>query len=708
MLAFHTKVGLDMKSLDIADLLIPGYTLLSEEVRADFEKSPAGKLFVNTTDKISQSLSAFQESISWWHYLVSDIENKGKLKQQEIELEKAQLLQRIEREEDYKKLTTAIILELLPEVFPDIAFLSQEEQKRLAQSQFSQELLSLVKLDRKIYKAHEQFFFTEAWHKITRLDLLEKKLHSLNQKKTALIQHWLEQFEQLDEVRLLRESIAYEKERQRLEEIANQFAIVEERMNALAQFFIWLNEDQNVIAELTQQYLYSLHTDSVDFSSIEEKVLTIIIFNHLQQVTNASFDYVNLHYFNLEQARLLANTVLRSFNFSKNLQLQDWFTNYQRGLEKKLQNNLLLINQKQWMSTTSSQEELLGSLSSLFWQSKTVEKTKEFLNKLADAHAFIQATGFSTQNESSFLAILDIYNYGRTAEQIAETRRIISSLLNPFLSLYREYRDIAFYEKSGYRKILRTVMPLLVVAAFVTLVAALLAPLAIPELAFTIILIPTLFLGMVLATKYVEIKDKVYKILREVYYGSPFQIPEFQVNARMVAVFGTEEKAQVVRDFYVQELQVCDETEAFYQASGESGILRQEELENRKENLIRRHSLCLEWYDIHSNVNLGYEKVPQLVLNRLTETGGREYEALKLALQQEFPIIQRHINLVVQKLTTSLNADSDKENAPTMETADSVGDAKNHSPLFFKPIQTLTHRNQAQKIDAIATMVKTC
>ncbi|WP_141676669.1 hypothetical protein [Legionella jamestowniensis] len=697
-----------MKSLDIADLLIPGYTLLSEEVRADFEKSPAGKLFVNTTDKISQSLSAFQESISWWHYLVSDIENKGKLKQQEIELEKAQLLQRIEREEDYKKLTTAIILELLPEVFPDIAFLSQEEQKRLAQSQFSQELLSLVKLDRKIYKAHEQFFFTEAWHKITRLDLLEKKLHSLNQKKTALIQHWLEQFEQLDEVRLLRESIAYEKERQRLEEIANQFAIVEERMNALAQFFIWLNEDQNVIAELTQQYLYSLHTDSVDFSSIEEKVLTIIIFNHLQQVTNASFDYVNLHYFNLEQARLLANTVLRSFNFSKNLQLQDWFTNYQRGLEKKLQNNLLLINQKQWMSTTSSQEELLGSLSSLFWQSKTVEKTKEFLNKLADAHAFIQATGFSTQNESSFLAILDIYNYGRTAEQIAETRRIISSLLNPFLSLYREYRDIAFYEKSGYRKILRTVMPLLVVAAFVTLVAALLAPLAIPELAFTIILIPTLFLGMVLATKYVEIKDKVYKILREVYYGSPFQIPEFQVNARMVAVFGTEEKAQVVRDFYVQELQVCDETEAFYQASGESGILRQEELENRKENLIRRHSLCLEWYDIHSNVNLGYEKVPQLVLNRLTETGGREYEALKLALQQEFPIIQRHINLVVQKLTTSLNADSDKENAPTMETADSVGDAKNHSPLFFKPIQTLTHRNQAQKIDAIATMVKTC
>ncbi|WP_131762281.1 hypothetical protein [Legionella jamestowniensis] len=697
-----------MKSLDIADLLIPGYTLLSEEVRADFEKSPAGKLFVNTTDKISQSLSAFQESISWWHYLVSDIENKGKLKQQEIELEKAQLLQRIEREEDYKKLTTAIILELLPEVFPDIAFLSQEEQKRLAQSQFSQELLSLVKLDRKIYKAHEQFFFTEAWHKITQLDLLEKKLHSLNQKKTALIQHWLEQFEQLDEVRLLRESIAYEKERQRLEEIANQFAIVEERMNALAQFFIWLNEDQNVIAELTQQYLYSLHTDSVDFSSIEEKVLTIIIFNHLQQVTNASFDYVNLHYFNLEQARLLANTVLRSFNFSKNLQLQDWFTNYQRGLEKKLQNNLLLINQKQWMSTTSSQEELLGSLSSLFWQSKTVEKTKEFLNKLADAHAFIQATGFSTQNESSFLAILDIYNYGRTAEQIAETRRIISSLLNPFLSLYREYRDIAFYEKSGYRKILRTVMPLLVVAAFVTLVAALLAPLAIPELAFTIILIPTLFLGMVLATKYVEIKDKVYKILREVYYGSPFQIPEFQVNARMVAVFGTEEKAQVVRDFYVQELQVCDETEAFYQASGESGILRQEELENRKENLIRRHSLCLEWYDIHSNVNLGYEKVPQLVLNRLTETGGREYEALKLALQQEFPIIQRHINLVVQKLTTSLNADSDKENAPTMETADSVGDAKNHSPLFFKPIQTLTHRNQAQKIDAIATMVKTC
>lgn len=708
MLASHTKVGLDMKSLDIADLLIPGYTLLSDEVRADFEKSPSGELFVNTTAKITESLSDFQKSISWWHYLFSDIEGKGKLKRQEIASEKTQLLQRIEIEEDYKKLTTAIILQLLPEVFPDIVFLSQEEQKRLAQSQFSQALLLLVKLNRKIYKAHEQFYFTEAWHKITQLDLMKKKLDTLNQKKAALIQQWQEQFECLDEVKLLRESIASEKEQQRLKAIANKLAIFEDRINALAQFFMWLNEDQNATAELTQQYLYFLHKDNVDFSPLEENALTILIFNHLQQATNAPFDYVNLHYFNLEQARLLANTVLKSFNIGKNLQLQEWLTRYQGELEKKLQKDLLLINQKKWMSTTSSQEELLGSLSSLFWQSKTVEKTKEFLNKLADAHAFIQATGFSTQNESSFLAILDIYNYGRTAEQIAETRKIISSLLNPFLSLYREYRDIAFYEKNGYRKILRTVMPLLVVAAFVTLVAALLAPLAIPELAFTIILIPTLFLGMVLATKYVEIKDKVYKALREIYYGSPFQIPEFQVNARMVMAFSTEENAQVVRDFYIQELQVCDEIEAFYQASGENGVLRQGELENRKENLIRRHSLCLEWYDIHSNANLGYEKVPQLILNRLTETGGREYEALKLALQQEFPTLQKNINVVVKKLTTSLNADSGTEHNPAMGTAERGSDAKNHSPLFFRPIKTLTHRNQAQKIDAIATMVKTC
>ncbi|KTD15167.1 hypothetical protein [Legionella hackeliae] len=695
-----------MKFLEVAELLIPGYNLLSKKDRDDFEKSPPGKTLTSVVSEITTSLNELQNSFAWWQYFILNIDEKLTIKKQEISAKKTQLIHQIEADKEYKTLIRAIILVLLPETCADFALLNEEEKNRLADAQFSQKLLSLIPLDRKIHKLYNEFPVSSMWQREGQSGAINEQITLLEQEKENIIKEWRMQFATLAEVSELRDVIAKEKDRARLAKIQSELTHLGRRVDELAEFFDWIKLAPSAVSEIKEQYSRALHQGVLDTAKIEKDELILLIFHRLEQATRNQFDYVNLHYFNLEQSRLLADLVLDAFNSQNVLQIDSWLGNYQKKLAKKLHHDLLLINNKLWTSSSQPQGELLGSLSSLFWHSKTVEKSKEFLNKLADAHAFIQATGFSTQNESSFLAIIDIYNYGRTAEQIAETRRIISSILAPFAPLYAEYRDIAFYEKNNYLKILRTVMPLLIVAAFVTLVAALLAPLAIPELAFTVILIPALFLGLALATKYVAIKDNLYKTLREIYYGGPFEIPEFQVNARMAAIFTTEENAECIRNFYVEELQRCDQIEVLFQSKGDDGLLRQNELEQRKENLVRRHTLCLEWYDIHSNVNLGYEKVPQLVLNRLVETGHREYEALKTTLQKEFPKVEDTITVVTRKLKTPSETELQKSVVSSPGKSNYPMLSKNYSPSLFKPVQSLAHKMGAQHLDAVATMIQ--
>jgi len=176
-------------------------------------------------------------------------------------------------------------------------------------------------------------------------------------------------------------------------------------------------------------------------------------------------------------------------------------------------------------------------------------------------------------------------------------------------------------------------MPLIVIAAFVVLVAVMLSPLAIPELAFLVAAIPALFLGIYLASKYVTLKNKLYQDLRRKYYGGPFEIPEFKINQRMKRIFGSNENAEVIRGIYIDELKTCDELEKSYSKRAEEGLLSEQELAARKKNSTKRHSILLEWYDIHSNNDLGYEKIPQIVRNRLNELADEEVSKMQKALE---------------------------------------------------------------------------
>ena len=370
----------------------------------------------------------------------------------------------------------------------------------------------------------------------------------------------------------------------------------------------------------------------------------------MQQMNHIEMDFMNLDAFNKKHAHRMAQEILKAFNNKTKLDLDDWFKKYEDKLHKQVIKQLQLINGKKWeVRQNGLTDDLLESLSYL-WNNQAVNRANEFLRKMADAHGFIQATSFSTQNESSYLAILDVYNYARYQEQIAESRTILTSLLSPLLPLYNEYKDIALYEKNPYWKSFRTIMPIVVVVAFIILVSVALSPLALPELAFSAVFILALLIGLALATKYVSVKNEIYKNLRERYYGGAFEIPEFQVNARMLGAFGTMEKASRVRTFYINAIKDCDDLEKEYSLKHEQGLLSQEDIDLRKENRKKRHQPCLEWYDIHSNNDLDFHRAPLIVSNRLQQNSEQEFLQLKSVLQEE----QESIRHCVSEATADL------------------------------------------------------
>ncbi|WED43568.1 hypothetical protein [Legionella cardiaca] len=698
-----------MNFLDVANRFIPGYQLLSDEIREKFQNSLVGKQFVDVVKNTQKSLNAFQNSVSFWRYIFIGIDEEKKRLKQEFDNEKERIISQISTSEEYKNLIIEIIRIHLPEAYSDFELLEENEEYSLASASFSHALLEIIPINHQLQQEDDEFSLMDPWQKTRLLFEHNQRVDALYAKKSILINRWQTQLNTSEDMAPFREIIEQKRQQKREEEIQVKLRELKARTQQLARVFPWLHSDPSILMRLQTKYREVLNEGQVDFPTIEEQGLTYLVFYHLQKITEQQFDYVTFLDFNLAQAKRLAKKIMSAFKQENVLNIDKWFTKYQADFTKELYRTLLFINNKKREISNHPPQEFLGSLSSLFWQNKTVEKTKEFLNRLADAHAFIQATGFSTQNESSFLAILDLYNYGRAADQITESKTILSSLFKPFFPLYEEYRDIAFYEKNVYLKILRTTMPLLVIAAFVTLIAALLAPLAIPELAFTVVLIPTLFVGLALATKYVALKDHVYKALREAYYGGAFEIPEFQINLRMLTIFKNEVDALAVRNFYIEEIMRCDEIEASYRVREQEGILLQEEIADKKANLLKRHTLSLEWYDIHSNINLGYEQVPKLVLARLEEAGNREYNALKAALEEDFPHLQRAVQEMVQDLKSTF-----RERSVTTEQTNSQrqriieSSQENYSPRLFKPHKSLTHKANTEKLDSLVAEIRAC
>ncbi|MFZ4077034.1 MAG: hypothetical protein ACOYKA_03515 [Legionellaceae bacterium] len=289
-------------------------------------------------------------------------------------------------------------------------------------------------------------------------------------------------------------------------------------------------------------------------------------------------------------------------------------------------------------------ENLNESLAYLF-NCQEVQSAINFTDEVSFAYAFIQATGFSTQNEASYLSMLDIYNTFRLRKALKETKNIVYNILiEPFAPLYREYKSIASREENLLIKVTRTLMPMLMVSGVIVATCALLAPLAIPDLAFLFILIPTLYLGLFVATCFTNLANSLYHMTRQAYYGGPYRVPEFQIKpqGRIIQGCGDSQiKAEQIQAFYIEAISHCDEIESVLSRRN----LTSSELTERQENLKRRYTLQLEWYDMQTNAKLGIDKIPAIALNRIRSDGRKASQAY----------CERQVDAWMSAVTQSLN-----------------------------------------------------
>lgn len=626
-----------MTILDFYSLIIPGYETLSEEIKLIFESSPSGKLFIELARDLLVDFEKLEASSHWWN----SIEKRKQKLYAQFECDKEKLINKIKNSEEYEMIIFILTQKILSDEITEFKWLSPEHQEFLSQTEFAQSFCSiLAKMNKQILSGNTG----------------KGSLDDLQKQKEETISLWKKQLMESSEWSFLKNEIE-----------KKQHALLEEHVKELSLFFPLLNyrkqvKEEPIINQLRAKYFEADGDLIAKQGDADKEKLADLLFYCMREVSAVEIDFIDLDSFNQKQAEQMAVAILKAFDNTLILDLDQCFKEYEIELNKYILEELKLINNKSLPLKTN--ELSIDSLSFL-WKNPATDKANKFLKKLADAHGFIQATGFSTQNENSFLAILDIYNYARYQEQISDARTILFSLLTPFYPLLNEYKDIAFYEKNNFWKLFRTVMPLIVTVTFIILIATVLVPLVLPDIAFFAAFIPSLLIGLGFATEYVDCKNTIYNSLRQLYYGGPFEIPEFQVNTRLLTAFGTETNAQSVRAFYIEELMLCDELEANLSLKHQQGILNQEGIDQRKANREKRYQLCLEWYDIHSNKDLSYNQASVIILNRLRQAIEQEHQQFQKIIKEERPTIAQAVTEVSNDIKATIMGNN---KTPTDET----------------------------------------
>ena len=688
----------------IADLLIPGYTTLSQKRKKKFEQSEAGIKFRNLTNKILANQQKLQETTGWLDFFTGKAEHKKQLFSEKVHRQKNRFIDQISHTPEYQTINRRITYHLLKAYFPEFNLLRKKQKKLLASMTFSQELLRQIPaIDALIQQKENQLSNMSYWEKTQvqgrcQLDEIEQ----LQAQKKVIINEWNELFLLCNAMASSRNLIAKKKKALRKKVLAQKLADLEKHARQLAVYFPMLDyrlphTKQPFVDRIITLYKSQKRKALSQSNRIDETLLAELLFYCMQRLNQIEAGFINLDNFNKNQAQRMSLAILENYRVNTILNLDMLLAEYQVKLTKHLIDHLSLANHPAWPFSKHRQpDELVHALSCL-WNNKTTDKMHEFVGRIADAHAFIQATGFSTQNESSFLAILDIYNYNRYNRQIAETKTIAAHLLSPLQVLYDEYKDIALYEKNGYWKTFRMAMPILIILGFIILVAIAFAliPLALPELVFTATTIAAFFFGTALAIKYISTKNQIYKYCRNQYYGGAFEIPEFQVNDRMISAFGNQEHANWIRNYYIDELKRCDKIETDYQTKHIQGLMTQEDIESRKENIKKRHQLCLEWYDIHSNKDLGFETVAKIAQRRLQNAIAEEYQTLKSVLTEELDTL----DLITSQITDDLKATINEH--ATAPTQNATRIKIKYTPGFFSPPRSLPHKKHIEEMVTI-------
>ncbi|MBA2655645.1 MAG: hypothetical protein H0U70_01510 [Tatlockia sp.] len=664
----------------LASYLIPGYEFLPQKARANFEACEAGQHFIAGIEEVLELQDLFKQKYSsiFSPFYASYAKDKD-----ELQIQCAAKLDNIRNEINcraYRSIVRKTIINRLEQRFSEFSFLKPHQKHSVARAEFSKSIPELIRLEQNLEET------TDVYEKMAIEAEVDKHFEL-----------WLYRFSESKAMALLRKRITKQSGKQRVKELVELLPLLKEQSDSL---------NRSAEQEFKALYWFEGLKERPDFKKLEENFLRDFLFSYLQPISENYLTYTKLHSFNKDMAEVIAQKIIESSGKKTNFSLIKCIDDYSSKLQEFLIKQLSMVKNIDRLPEydKDSDDGLINSLSHLFWQSKTISQSSNFLIKLADAHAFIQYTGMATQNESSYLVILDLFNYNRTLDQVLETKSIIYSLLKPFVPLYEEYRQIALGEKNTFFKIARIIMPLIVIAAVVALILFMFTPLALPEFALILIAIPALILGTFLASQYVTWKNDVSQYIYQNYlHDGPFEIPEFKINSRMIKIFGNKETADLIRTIYIEEFKHCDAQENCLKNRAELGELTEEEIEQRRKNIETRLTLSMEWYDIHSNINtssskgLGIDKVPAIVEQRLIKLFNEKLQLMKKTSTNSKDL--QIINAIVLQISNQLKArfTLPKKQNGTLSAFPS-SQVSLDTMRFFKP-KNLPIQKKAEQVD---------
>lgn len=319
-------------------------------------------------------------------------------------------------------------------------------------------------------------------------------------------------------------------------------------------------------------------------------------------------------------------------------------------------------------------------------QLSTVQDTKAQMDRIANVHLLYGILGLR-EPAGWVLENIDIYNYVNIAEDVNTAKTVLFAFAKPLHSFFMEYVEITKLEKKPLDFLFRATMPILIMTCFVAFAFSLMVPFAMHAIIEIIMLIPTLYISMVAASVYVDLKNQAFENWIIYWRGSRYEHEAFKKNDRMLHGFdGNKVITQAVCDYYVACLTDCDAIISSLQGSSSD-----EQIAYHQAMLKRAALLKMEWYDIHDNHSLGFNNIKTLVMKRLDD------DALE-AYQDIYNAGNGYIKRLIEELEQHLGRCTSTENG--QEPDKKQGDyhymkRKDFHPhmrwSMFKPTQSLTH-----------------
>lgn len=315
-------------------------------------------------------------------------------------------------------------------------------------------------------------------------------------------------------------------------------------------------------------------------------------------------------------------------------------------------------------------------------QHKNIKKTKEQIDRIANVHLLFGILGLR-EPAGWMLEGMDIYNYIALKDDVANLKTVLFAFAKPVRPFFMEYVQIAQLEKNPLIFLLRATMPILIMTTCVAFAFSLMVPFAMHAIIEIIMLIPTLYISMVLASYYVDLKNKAFEALIIYWRGSKYEQDAFKTNDRILRGFSNDATiAELVCNYYVTCFTDLDAIVSSLSKKFERGLLTDEEIVYYEELLKREALLKMEWYDIHDNHSLGIDNMKILVAKRLNQDARHAFQAIHI---DGHIYIEKFIETLEQHLKRCQNTENNPE--PTVRAA-----FRGHMQWsMFKPGESLTH-----------------